>query len=197
MAPSPRVSLPIRVPLHEVEFLQMVDVQQLAGFRGRKISAVARRRTSARSIRRVLWLAPMETPPAASSRRMACWMTGVETHAQIDHVAAAGQQAGHHAFAHHDAAGARIAPDHHRAAGIQKRAECRRRNPAHGPPSCRRPPRRAGRRAKCAAIWRLRELSCQRASAAECFRHVESWLHGWAARRCTCGRVGGPGCGRS
>ena len=26
-----------------------------------------------------LWLAPMEMPPAASSRRMACWMTGVET----------------------------------------------------------------------------------------------------------------------
>ena len=38
----------------------------------------AGRKTSARSTRRLLWLAPIETPPAAPIRRMACCTTGVD-----------------------------------------------------------------------------------------------------------------------
>ena len=109
-------------PIHEGEFLQMINIEQLAGFGGGKIGALA-----AEEFQRV----PLGAVVAGADRDAASGIPaadGMLDHrrgrdAEIDDGMPASQQAGQQPFADHHAAGARVAADDYRAAGFQERAE--------------------------------------------------------------------------
>ncbi len=143
-----------------------------------------------------LWLAPMEMPPAASKRRMVCWITGV------------GAMPRSITFLPHANSAAttpsRIMTPLERGSRppplpwpAPDTGPNRKQNPATGPavspppPAPRNPPR--GWRGDLPAVPAI----IRRASSARTPRARETSRHSLAARRCTCGSDPTPGSGRS
>ena len=146
----------------------------------------------------VLWLAPMETPPAAPSRRMVCWITGVE---HSPRSMTSRPQASRPASTPSRsmtplARGSR--PITTARAGLQERAErggeiqhVRRRQRAayHAAQSHMRDAQRPG------AFHR--HATCLPAPGARTPRERGRCWISWAARRCTSGPGPNPGSGRN
>src|SRR6185436_20343121 len=110
-------------PLHEREFSQMVDVEQLFGFgRGQITSA------GAEELERI----PLGCVVAGADGDSAGNVQAIDgvlddgsgRDAEVDHIVAASQKRGDHAFPDHGAAAPRIASDDYRSRRIEEGAEC-------------------------------------------------------------------------
>ena len=155
MASASRAQLADASPVDEVEFLQMIDVEQLGGFGGGEIDALAAEEFERVPVGGVVAGADGD---AARGIQAADGVldNGGGDDAEVDHVAAAGQQAGNDALPEHDAAGARVASQDHGAARFKQGAEGGGKVDDMTRPSARRQRCRAGRRSRSEVISSLK-----------------------------------------
>ena len=110
------------IPWLEIELVQVIDVEQFAGFGGGKISAAG-----AEELQRVPIRGVVAGADGDAARRVqtpyGVLDDGRRNQSQIHHIVSGGLQRREHAFTHHNALDRGSRADHHRRARFQKSAE--------------------------------------------------------------------------